>query len=480
MNSGTIKGDVQLWEGVNSLDNLDGGSISGRILGGGGGNTVVNAGTISVQSGGAIIFGAGADRVLNSGTINGNVVLGDGGNFLDSTTGHIFGTITSGSGADIIRVGDLDANVSSGAGSDIIRGGAGDDFLQGGADSDNLFGRGGQDTLDAGDGASSNRLYGGADNDIYIIRNASDIVDERVFGGTGLDTIRVLGNFSFSLSDRTNVRGDVEDLVINGITQLENINGTGNALANTITGNSGANVLRGLDGDDELFGRTGNDILQGGNGDDILTGGAGADRINGGAGVDWANYDQAGVRVTVNLDGSGPGVGEGLGDQFTSVENLRGSDLVLTVGDQLRGDGGANMILGLRGDDALYGESGNDRLHGGLGSDTMTGGLDSDLFAFDTAAEGGDRILDFNSALDSFAFLSGAFAGLTADNYNGASNFVVRGDNVAQDFNDYFILTTDASGVTLWFDADGNGAVAAVLIATVLGDMVQASDITFL
>jgi Ca2+-binding RTX toxin-like protein len=56
-----------------------------------------------------------------------------------------------------------------------------------------------------------------------------------------------------------------------------NINGTGNALVNTITGNSANNSLSGLAGADTLNGEGGNDTLIGGTGADVLTGGAGTD-----------------------------------------------------------------------------------------------------------------------------------------------------------------------------------------------------------
>lgn len=57
------------------------------------------------------------------------------------------------------------------------------------------------------------------------------------------------------------------------------INGTGNALNNTLTGNNGANVLIGLAGLDTLVGGTGNDQLSGGAGNDSLGGGGGVDRF---------------------------------------------------------------------------------------------------------------------------------------------------------------------------------------------------------
>jgi Ca2+-binding RTX toxin-like protein len=48
------------------------------------------------------------------------------------------------------------------------------------------------------------------------------------------------------------------------------INGTGNALGNSITGNSGSNILDGQDGDDMLDGGLGNDSLTGGAGNDAF------------------------------------------------------------------------------------------------------------------------------------------------------------------------------------------------------------------
>lgn len=74
---------------------------------------------------------------------------------------------------------------------------------------------------------------------------------------------------------------DGEGLLIDNyaqeITTVEDLNGTGNDLDNTITGNDGDNVLTGLGGDDTLIGDSGWDQLIGGIGSDTLTGGGGAD-----------------------------------------------------------------------------------------------------------------------------------------------------------------------------------------------------------
>ena len=67
---------------------------------------------------------------------------------------------------------------------------------------------------------------------------------------------------------------NVEALTLTGTAA---INGTGNALNNTVTGNSAANVLDADGGDDTLNGGAGADTLIGGTGNDTLVGGLGDD-----------------------------------------------------------------------------------------------------------------------------------------------------------------------------------------------------------
>ena len=80
----------------------------------------------------------------------------------------------------------------------------------------------------------------------------SDIVDETSAGADGLDTVRSTVTFSLVASSR--VKGEIEDLTLEG---SGNINGTGNALNNVITGNGGNNVLAGLGGADRSGWRRG-------------------------------------------------------------------------------------------------------------------------------------------------------------------------------------------------------------------------------
>ena len=82
----------------------------------------------------------------------------------------------------------------------------------------------------------------------------------------GIDTV---------IASVTRTLGDYqENLTLSGTSA---INGTGNALANTLTGNAANNVLTGGAGNDILIGGAGNDRLVGGLGKDTLTGGIGKD-----------------------------------------------------------------------------------------------------------------------------------------------------------------------------------------------------------
>ena len=135
--------------------------------------------------------------------------------------------------------------------------------------------------------------------------------------------------------------------------------------------------------------------------------------------------------------------------------------------DQLRGNGGKNSLLGGGGDDRLDGAAGNDFLSGGNGIDVLTGGNGNDTFIFATRSGLGDTILDFNSIGagndDRIQITAAAFGGGLVAGALAANQFQSRADNVAQDADDRFIFRS--SDKTLWFDDDGNGAHAALLVA---------------
>jgi Ca2+-binding RTX toxin-like protein len=245
----------------------------------------------------------------------------------------------------------------------------GEDVINGDGGRDTIGGLAGNDTLNGGKGADT--LMGGAGSDTYIVDNAMDVVDET--GTNGID--RVQSSITFSLSDATHAKGDIENLTLIGTSA---INGTGNALDNVITGNSGDNILAGLAGADSLDGGLGIDTatyaasaaavrvslaagtasggdaegdtlfnfesLTGSNFDDILEGNAGANVLVGGAGIDTVSYANATVGVTVNLGTmSAQNTGGAGSDTLSGFENLTGSQF----NDSLTGTNAANVSLGL-------------------------------------------------------------------------------------------------------------------------------------
>ncbi|MCC7425491.1 MAG: hypothetical protein IT557_01170 [Alphaproteobacteria bacterium] len=306
----------------------------------------------------------------------GNLINGNGGdNILDGAGGD--DTLNGFGGNDTIVAGEGNDGVDGGAGDDIIDGGAGDDALGGGDGSDLLDGGAGADAMD-----------GGAGDDIYIVDDPADVVSEAPGGGEDL----VVAAIGFVLG------AEVENLILSGAADID---GSGNALANTIIGNDGANILAGAGGDDVLIGGGGGDQLSGGDGADALDGGAGADLLDGGAGADTmaggADDD------TYRVDDAGDTVAEAAGEGTDLVEatishalapdvenlSLLGAADIDGTGNELGniiiGNAGANTLAGGDGDDTLQGGDGADIVDGGAGADTLEGGAGDDTYIIDGA-----------------------------------------------------------------------------------------------
>jgi Ca2+-binding RTX toxin-like protein len=215
--------------------------------------------------------------------------------------------------------------------------------------------------------------------------------------------------------------------------------------------------------------------VMGGAGADTFIPGSEGEEFSGGDGLDTLNFRFAGA-VAVALDGSRQNSGMAAGDSYSGIEVVIGSG---RGADDILGATGAERLSGLDGADSLDGQAGNDTLIGGLGADVLTGGLGNDAFRFQRVAESGDSILDFHKVtgdkdqiqIQALGFGGGLTTGLLA-----VGAFQARADNVAQDGTDRFIFRT--TDTTLWYDADGTGAAAAVMLADLqAGVSLVASDI---
>lgn len=139
--------------------------------------------------------------------------------------------------------------------------------------------------------------------------------------------------------------------------------------------------------------------------------------------------------------------------------------------DKITVGGGDNTIIGGTGNDtiAVTGTVDNtNTIVGSAGADkiTITNSLGVDTFVFDSLV-GADTITGFNAANDKFAFDTSVFTALS--NMTGENVRIGAGLKTAADTDDFLIFDTKGGG--LYYDADGNGAGKAVLIATVKGSV---------
>lgn len=241
-------------------------------------------------------------------------------------------------------------NAVGGSGNDTMCGNDLANVLRGGAGNDVLVGYGGADTL-----------AGGTGDDTYYV-DSTDTLSEAT--GAGTDT--VYAAFTFTLAD------NFENLVLTGRAAL---NGTGNALNNTLVGNEAANVLDGGLGNDTMMGGRGNDTYVVNSIYDVVSEvrGQGTDLV-------YASSSFALSAEVENLTLTGVGATNGTGNALANV---------------LTGNDAANVLRGGAGNDKLYGGAGDDVLYGEAGVDMLWGGTGADRFCFDATSTGRDIIKDF-------------------------------------------------------------------------------------
>jgi serralysin len=341
--------------------------------------------------------------------------------------GSVIENAIGGTGNDTLYGNAIDNTLNGGAGNDILIGYDGDDTLDGGSGANVLAGGNGNDTLIVT--ASGNELSGGAGNDTYILASRSDTIVEAVGGGT--DEVRT-ANAIYDLNSALNV----ENLTFTDNTSHA---GVGNALANTLVGGTGA---------DELQGRDGADILRGGSG--------AANTLLGGDGDDLYFVTAAGDTI-IELSNQGTDTIQTVLSTFTMRDNTEILQFVGVGNFSGVGSAGANTMIAGVGADFLNGNDGADILIGGSGADLLIGGSGADQFRYMGGESGYDRILDFTPGTDKIALSNLGFA------HTATIAFIATGAPVATTANSTFLY--DVNSGILSYDADGNGAGAAVQLA---------------
>lgn len=330
------------------------------------------------------------------------------------------------------------AQVGGGAG-ETLTGTAADEVLFGFGGNDTLAGNGGIDALHGGEGddhlnggTGADRMFGYAGNDVFTADNVLDKVVER--SGGGLDTVRA--SVSYTLGEH------VENLILTGGAA---INGNGNALGNSLTGSGAANRLDGKSGADAMAGGLGHDVYVVDNLGDSVTenGSSGSDTVE--SSVDFRLPTHVEKLI---LTGTAGRAGRG-----NSGDN------------NITGNSGANTINGSGGDDVIDAGGGNDLIYGSAGKDSLKGGAGLDRFLFNTALgiANVDKILDFHAPSDTINLDRAVFAKAGASGTLSAAAF--RQGSAAGDASDR-IVYEQATG-KIYYDADGTGALAQILFATV-------------
>jgi Ca2+-binding RTX toxin-like protein len=336
-----------------------------------------------------------------------------------------------------------------GAGADTLRGGAEDNALDGGLGNDRLDGDAGADTLS-----------GGMGDDLYVLDDAGDVVVEA--GRTG-------GRDTVEASRDTTLADFAETLLLRGGAAR----GTGNALANRIDAAAGAASLEGLGGADTLNGAAGGDTLDGG---------TGADRMAGGLGDDLYILDSTRDLVT---EAARAGNDTVLSSVSHTLRN--GVEALVLTGDAAAGIGNAaanalagnalaNLLSGGAGADTILGEAGADTLDGGAAADRLSGGAGADCFLFSALPDRPDTITDFVAVDDSILVSAAAFGGglLAGEDVAAEHDFV--GSLRVNAAHGQFLW--DGTNARLFWDADGTGAGARLLVASfTAGTVLTAADI---
>lgn len=355
-------------------------------------------------------------------------------------------------------------NLSAGSMQLLLDGGKGDDLLIGSAENDTLIGGDGDDFVVGGKGDDRAFLGAGKDAFLWNPGEGNDTID----GGSGYDTMLFNGSGANEIIDmlangeRFTFLRDVANVVMD-TDNLEQVDFRAFGGADTININdlTGTDIKQ-INLDLGVVGTAGGD----GEIDTINVSGTmskDAIRVMSVANDVVVSGLAAKVAITdADVESDRLIVTGGDGDDEVRASGLNPNSILLT----LEGGAGDDSLFGSDGDDVLTGGIGSDTLIGQKGADTLTGGDGQDYFRFNNRNQGADIITDFVAADDQILIRAAGFGGgLVAGSTISADQFTLG--MAAGRESDRFIYN-DTSG-ELFFDRDGSGNQAQVLLATLAG-----------
>ena len=305
----------------------------------------------------------------------------------------------------------------------VINGTDAADSLTGSVTNDQFYGNGGADTMTGQDG-----------NDVYYISGtgtAGTKVVEAAYGGS--DTVySQVSDLNLSTSsttaDGTSGNSQIEYIVLQAQTGMQNQSATGNNYSQTLVGNALNNQLTGMGGNDMLVAGDGNDYLDGGSGNlsnnttSLPANSGGYDTLVGGKGDD--NYVvRTGNETIVENKNEGTDQVYSFVD-YTLGANIENGALLGNTDTSLVGNDLNNVLSGNEGFNRLSGGKGNDTLYGDKAgaTDTLDGGAGNDLYHLYGGSQ--DEIRD-SAGNDTVVFESSVAGGYTLG--DNVENLVLQG-----------------------------------------------------
>ncbi len=275
----------------------------------------------------------------------------------------------------------IDDIINGGAGNDVLIGMAGNDVLSGDAGDDLVIGGVGNDTLDGGDG--SDNLNGGEGDDV-LISDGKDYLN----GSLGDDLYRITFSEGVDFSNA----GIIDDK--SGVSWIEVNNGPSQSKEYAVFSQEGRVFLAaGKNGIVELV-----------------------------VGMDYSRVNLVlpfGQRISLSdLIAQQNSMGEVDSGTWSASTGVIW-DRTSTVGKNITGTAGDDLLSGGSGDDRLIGLAGDDVLVGGKGQDILIGGVGVNRYVFNR----GD-------AVDSIQFSQGEAASLE---FNGIGAASVRASKIGGD-----------------------------------------------